>query len=169
MEELILQEAQRILHTNSMGKFKPRIPKNYSQSRKNFLLEKARVEKHFPFFNCSIRGNLIVCNGTIQPIDECDEYKVQIRYRENTNPRVFIKKPKIKPSTEYHMYPDGALCLYDHREEPWTNKMRIHETIIPWVAEWLIYYELWLLSGLWHGKSASHGNGTKVTEAIWNV
>jgi len=152
-----------------MVKFKPRIPRNHSQSRVHFLLEKASIEKHFSCFKCSIRGNLIVCNGTIQPIDESDEYAVQIRYQQNGTPKVFIKKPEIEPSTEYHMYPDGALCLYDHREQPWSNKLRIHETIIPWIAEWLVYYELWLLTGVWYGRSASHGNGTKDIESIWDA
>jgi hypothetical protein len=32
----------------------------------------------------------------------------------------------------------------------------LHETIIPWTAEWLVSYELYLTTGKWLGSSAVH-------------
>jgi len=32
------------------------------------------------------------------------------------------------------------------------------KTIVPWTAEWLFLYELWLETGMWWGLEASHNN-----------
>ena len=29
--------------------------------------------------------------------------------------------------------------------------MSIADTIVPWTAEWLVYYEIWLMTGEWYG------------------
>jgi hypothetical protein len=44
--------------------------------------------------------------------------------------------------------------------------MKIHETIIPWTAEWLVFYELWKISGKWMGPAALHGTDEKIPETI---
>jgi hypothetical protein len=64
------------------------------------------------------------------------------------------------------MYKEGNLCLYDWREMPWRTEMKIHETIIPWTAEWLVFYEIWKLTGSWLGAESSHGVGEKRAEAM---
>ncbi len=32
----------------------------------------------------------------------------------------------------------------------------IDDTIIPWTAEWLVFYELWKDTGTWQGAEAPH-------------
>ncbi len=44
-----------------------------------------------------------------------------------------------------------SLCLYDPRTEDWQPDQLIAETIIPWAAEWLFFYEGWLIDGHWAG------------------
>jgi hypothetical protein len=44
--------------------------------------------------------------------------------------------------------------------------MNIHETIIPWTAEWIVFYEIWRITGQWHGLAAPHGTGEKTPETI---
>ena len=58
------------------------------------------------------------------------------------------------------MYRDDTLCLYDWREQQWQNSWHLHETIVPWAAEWLLYYGLWLLTGKWLGRFAIHSKST---------
>jgi hypothetical protein len=29
--------------------------------------------------------------------------------------------------------------------------MSIADTIVPWTAEWLVHYEIWLMTGEWYG------------------
>ena len=62
------------------------------------------------------------------------------------------------------MYRDGTLCLYDFRVQPWSSWDNIHEKIIPWTAEWLVFYELYLMCGKWLGPEAPHGDGEKEAE-----
>jgi hypothetical protein len=37
------------------------------------------------------------------------------------------------------------------RADEWRNWMRIDQTIVPWTALWLFYFEDWLVSDLWKG------------------
>ena len=66
-------------------------------------------------------------------------------------------EPQISPSASRHMYGNGALCLYKPTEHPWKSSDNIHEKIIPWTAEWLVFYELYLMCGKWLGPEAEHG------------
>ena len=47
------------------------------------------------------------------------------------------------------MYSDGTLCL--HKSGDWTQYMFIADSTVPWAAEWLANYEIWLATGDWHG------------------
>lgn len=72
-----------------------------------------------------------------------------------------IKEPEIAPSASIHMYGDGTLCLYKPKDDPWKPSDNIHEKIIPWTAEWLVFYELYLMCGKWLGPEAEHGTAEK--------
>lgn len=54
-----------------------------------------------------------------------------------------------------HVYKhDGKgtrLCLWFPRQNEWVPQMRLGETYIPWTAEWLNYFEEWLLTDVWAG------------------
>lgn len=130
----------------------------------HFRLEKGRIEKHFPFLACKYRRNCLNCRGQLLPADGCVVYSIQIHYAFGGVPEVWVTDPKIEPSGEYHMYPAGNLCLYDPREMPWRPDMKIHETIIPWTAEWLLFYEIWKISGRWLGAEAIHNLGPKIAQ-----
>lgn len=136
---------------------KKRVPFNYARRRQHFILEIYCIEKYFPFLQCTLRGKRLCCNGSITPIEGCDTYKIRLEYKEGMTPRVYIVDPHIEPDPEYHIYKEGNLCLFDPRESPWSSMMRIHETIIPWTAEWLVFYEIWKLTGKWEGPEAEHG------------
>jgi hypothetical protein len=71
---------------------------------------------------------------------------------------VRIINPHIDPKGAIHIYRDGHLCLYHPKSQPWSGNKNIHETIIPWTAEWLIFYELYLSEGRWLGPEISHGD-----------
>lgn len=44
-----------------------------------------------------------------------------------------------------------SMCLYDPRRGDWQPDLLISETVIPWAAEWLFFYEGWLIDGQWAG------------------
>lgn len=147
-----------------MAKSRLFIFNNDAQEKGHFVAEKLRVERYFPCFQCELQINRLLCRGVITPADGCDSYHIRIYYVQSRIPRVYISRPTIKPSPEYHMYGDGSLCLYDPRETPWSSKLMLHETIIPWTAEWIVFYELWKVTGKWLGPAAPHGPGEKIPD-----
>ena len=44
-----------------------------------------------------------------------------------------------------------SLCLYDPRKDQWGPDRLIADTIVPWAAEWLFFFEGWLIDGHWAG------------------
>lgn len=132
------------------------IPTNKADKYRKVVTEQALLREKFPFLNSRISGLELTCRGRIQPTEHSHSYRVEIRYAPWDSPEVRVIDPKLEFAKDAHMYHNDTLCLYDWREQPWQKSWHLHETIIPWTAEWLIFYELWLLTGKWHGKSAAH-------------
>lgn len=131
---------------------------------RRFVMQKALVEKHFPCFKCQLLHRRLSCEGFITPSDDCSTYKVSISYKQNGVPRVRIREPRIEPSSDIHMYGDGSLCLFQPEETPWKVSNNIHDKIIPWTAEWLVFYELFLICGKWLGPEAPHNLNSKISQ-----
>lgn len=131
-------------------------PVNKAQHYARFVMQKLLVEKYFPAFQCRLNHGVLECKGEIRPTDQSDAYTVRVRYTEWGIPEVRVLKPEIVPNPEIHMYRNGNLCLYHPPTQPWTGMRNLHETIFPWVAEWLIFYELFLIEGKWLGPEVQH-------------
>ncbi len=129
---------------------------NKAAEHAHFALQAPLVEKHFPFLKCGFKRTTLECQGEISPSEFCEPYRVLIRYEKGGVPRVRITRPKIEASTKIHMYLNGSLCLFDPRVSPWKGSYNLHETIIPWTAEWLVFYELYKIHGKWLGPEAPH-------------
>lgn len=142
------------------------IPKSKHDSGKHLVLQKIQMATHFPCFRCSLQHRVLICTGEITPSEGCDTYQIQITLPVGKIPRVRILKPDIVPSIRIHMYPSGDLCLYKPSEQPWMEKDFIHEKIVPWTAEWLVYYELFKITDHWYGPEASHGSEPKEVQKI---
>lgn len=127
-----------------------------SEKYRKSVCEEMLIKKRFPLFDCRIRGKTLVCRGRLKPTENSADYRVEISYEPWGSPAVRILSPKIEPKKELHFYKTGNLCLYDWRNQPWQDKWHLADTIIPWAAEWLLYYEIYLLTGKWIGTSALH-------------
>lgn len=156
--------ASQTLHTVFMAR--PRIHNDYKARYSHFVAQKILVERHFPCFKCDLCRSVLDCQGTITPSDGCSSYSVHISYKQNGVPDVQIRKPIIPQELwgKVHVYPSGKLCLYDPREHPWKWTDNLHEKIIPWTAEWLVFYELFLMCGKWLGPEAPHGVVSKTPQ-----
>jgi hypothetical protein len=90
--------------------------------------------------------------GRLQPCGLSRVYTVQITYTLGRYPIIRILDPQLA-ATETgflpHTYNDNSLCLHDAGQ--WAEDMLIVDTIIPWTAEWLLHYEVWLATGTWLG------------------
>lgn len=90
--------------------------------------------------------------GELQPSPLSETYKVRIEYTLNKRPVIQVLEPKLEsPPGEPlpHTFEGDTLCVYYPGE--WSGDLAIEVTIIPWVSEWLLYYELWLVTGKWLG------------------
>jgi hypothetical protein len=50
-----------------------------------------------------------------------------------------------------HTCAENEPCLFYATYREWSPEMPIAMTIIPWLLEWLLYYEAWLATGEWLG------------------
>lgn len=94
--------------------------------------------------------------GTLQPRESSPAYQVELRYRIGRAPTVKVLRPALAVGAP-HLYGDGTLCLYWTKDWRWSSDQFITKTILPWAADWLHYYELWLDCGKWLGPESPHG------------
>ncbi len=127
-----------------------------AQEQAAFSSQVRRIMKYFPEFQCSSKKNILKCIGSIRPDERSPRYMIEIGYPMGGKPYVSIKSPDTIAKARTHVYIDGFLCLYDPHKMPWQGTNNIHETIIPWIAEWLVFYELFLIEGKWLGPETCH-------------
>lgn len=122
------------------------------------MLQKHYIEKTYDCFRCTVSGRrqTMICKGTLKPLDYIETYEIEIKVKCGVSPRVYVKKPKITYSEEIHMYKDGHLCLYYPWDMVWGSTTSIADYTIPWTNEWILYYELYKISGVWEGPAAPH-------------
>lgn len=126
---------------------------------RKLTVEKGMIESRFPCMSCNevnSRTTKLVCYGHMKPTDDSPSYRLRLEYSVWDKPAVYIEEPEIIPSALIHIYTEGSLCLYYPKETPWQNHLHLSDTVLPWTAEWLVFYELYKLYGVWLGKSASH-------------
>ena len=102
-------------------------------------------------------GNFLTVVSDIQPTPVSRRYTIRIRYRDGDVPKVHVLSPELRlhPGANAlpHIFPGDSLCL--HLPGQWRPTMFIAHTTIPWTSEWLLYYEIWLVTGNWTG--GGHG------------
>ncbi len=116
-------------------------------------LQNLHVAHRFPGFSYLRAGAEVIWQGSLQPREVSPAYLVEVRYRLGRCPSVRVLQPALTPGAP-HLYAGGTLCLYWPNEWAWRSHELVAETIIPWAALWLYYYELWLDTGEWLGPSS---------------
>lgn len=122
----------------------------------NISVQKLNLEKTFPHFSCSLSRNrgkaTLTVIGEIHPTPLSKKYKFKIVYISKNTPEITILTPKLLSiSNEIpipHVFPGNKLCLY---YKDWDSSKLISTYIIPWISEWLYYYEVWHATGEWLG------------------
>lgn len=127
------------------------------------MMQKREIENKFTFLKCRIENDTLVCRGIFQP-ENCNAYNVRIEFRAGCFPQVYIISPEIKPNSDIHIYREGSLCLFYPGDMKWKDTTSIAENTIPWIFEWILFYELYLLTGVWEGEFVPHGDVMAITE-----
>jgi len=119
------------------------------------LKQKKEIEGTYSFLKCRIEDDTLICRGMFQP-DNCAVYDIRIEFRAGCIPQVYILNPSIIPNADIHIYNEGSLCLFYPGDLKWKDTTSIAEYSIPWVYEWILFYELYLLTGKWEGAFVPH-------------
>jgi hypothetical protein len=114
------------------------------------------VKHFFPQFNYKWVGKHGVWTGTLRPCPKSPEYEIKIDYHLGYRPRVFILSPAIAEDAPHRFKDDKSLCLYFPEDGSWSSAKFIADTILPWTAEWLRFYEIWVVTEIWFGPEAPH-------------
>jgi hypothetical protein len=126
--------------------------------RERPIRQLAGMRRAFPQFVPTItRSGGVVWLGTLQPSVESPVYRVRVVHEPGRSPLVFVDSPRPCRDAP-HRYGDGSLCLYWPVEWRWRPAESLAETIVPWTALWLYYYESWQVTGEWSGPSSPHGS-----------
>lgn len=102
------------------------------------------------------RGRL-VWSYESQPTPLSRSYKVRINYHLDEKPEILVTEPNLialagdRRLPHVYQQDPPLLCLYRGKNGDWTPRMRIDETIVPWTALWLFYFEDWLATNEWKG------------------
>lgn len=122
-------------------------------------LQLLSMKRDFPQLQSNLKrakgkSKLIVI-GNIKPTPLSCEYKIRLVYDINSKPDIEILEPELTRNFNGekipHVYPGNKLCLYFPPANEWNSSKLISKYIIPWISEWLLYYEVWLSTGEWLG------------------
>ncbi len=118
-----------------------------------------KMHQNFPDFKYTRENNLPTWKGELRPTPQSPVYRLKIVYKYHKQfakaPKVWVLTPAIHPCAK-HLYSDGSLCLYYPKDRSWTAYKYIADTIVPWAALWLLFYEIWLDTDHWYGPEAPH-------------
>lgn len=135
-----------------------------NENKKNWfpflIVQKALVEKHFDWLDLSIdvKDKSLKGKGVLKIGDKSYFIKLAFspffpfRYD-----KIFIEDKSIKYNDNIHLYAnDLSLCLYHPViDQPILNKIPLFK-MIPWIPEWIVFYEQWKKYGVWLGKEIKH-------------
>jgi len=113
-----------------------------------------------------------VWEGTLRPTEMSELYTVRILYKRNgkTKIKVWVISPQLRVREGEkeipHMYEQDRLCLYYPPAGEWTPLKWIYKTIVPWVCEWLYYYEIWHVTGEWLGGGIHEEANTDIEGSV---
>ncbi len=105
----------------------------------------------------TLHAGRLVWRYTASPTPLSRDYQLRIDFRQGDVPQVFVEVPDLVELADGRQLPHvydqkpTRLCLYLPRTREWSGWMRLDQTIVPWAALWLFYFEEWLGSDDWKG------------------
>ena len=110
----------------------------------------------FPNGEVKATHNELRWRGELSPDEYSRTYVVEMRYRRDEKPLVWVRTPDLHPLTGGrrlpHVYDDELqqLCLFFPRCGLWHPARALSQTILPWTCYWLRLFELWIVTDDWH-------------------
>lgn len=134
-----------------------------NEQRKNWYLflsiEKYLVEKCFDWIKLEmdIKNKSLYGKGILNI--EGKKYEVLLSYSPFNKfryDRIYIKDSTLEYNRRIHVYSDLSLCLYHPIiDKPVFKTIPLYR-MIPWISEWIIFYEQWKKYGVWLNDEIKH-------------
>ncbi|MFC5606088.1 hypothetical protein [Variovorax soli] len=114
----------------------------------------------FPDATVRHSGRTLLFKAEIAPGEFGRLYQCLLKVKPDCQqPDVIVLEPDLQvlaggrkiPHTYAYEGKGTRLCLWWPRGRDWIPTMKMADTFIPWTAEWLYYFELWLTTGEWSG------------------
>jgi hypothetical protein len=111
-----------------------------------------------------LRAGRLTWRYTTTPSPIGRDYQIRIDFRQGDRPQTFVEEPDLHALAGGrripHLYQQKPpkLCLYLPNTQEWRGWMRLDQTIVPWVALWLFYFEEWVASDDWKGGGMHPGD-----------
>lgn len=127
--------------------------------RISFAQQAMHLLKEYPESKCTLCCGKLIWSGEIRPSPLSRAYKIRIECLGfHRRPKVILYGDHIdgieKRDFPHHFEIDRkksevVLCL--HMPYEYDYRAWIADTIIPWIQEWLYFYEIWLATAEWCG------------------
>ncbi len=136
------------------------IRKGHQKNWDVFLsVQKSLVEKYFDWIGLTIcaKDKALLGKGILRLNGK--SYTILISYSPfhyHRYDRIFIFDRSIKYHRDIHLYSDLSLCLYHPVIDQASFQKIPLLKMIPWVTEWIVFYEQWKKYGVWLGKEIKH-------------
>lgn len=119
------------------------------------------MQSRYPELRARVqRQRSIVWEGPWTPDDLGGRYLIRVSYKQGFRPRIAIVEPPLRLAPGHDKLPHtygGQTDICVHRPEEWHKGLLIADTIMPWISQWLYFYEIWAVTGKWIGKG-THPN-----------
>ena len=135
------------------------------------IQQKIALTRRYPCSTCRLVRNVLTWKAKISPTSLSRTYDATLIYNGYPPPKVYISGESLRkldaPSFPHRYEIDVArnrvrICLYYRDGLDYSKPFS--ETLVPWIAEWLFHYEIWLATGQWSG-GGLHPPGGKKTSA----
>lgn len=99
-----------------------------------------------------VDGGRLTWTVELTPTPLSVTYTVRLEYQPGDRPVVTVVDPPLQRRDGEllpHVFEGDKLCL-DFADFDDTKHL-IADLLIPWVSDWLYHYEMWFITGDWHG------------------
>ncbi len=140
------------------------------------IQQKVSLCANYADSSCVIKNDSLLWSAKIKPTPLSKEYSVIMTYKMKKNPKIWIigdELDKLDSPDFPHKYDISAkdkyvrICLYRYSEFDSTKYLA--NTIVPWIIEWLYYYELWLTTGNWLGGGEHPSSGVNKNDFVESI
>jgi hypothetical protein len=130
-----------------------------TRKRLSAIQQLLALRSRYPHGDARLSRGGLSWTGTLQPSSASIAYTVRIEHRDGRRLHVFVVAPPLASPARGplpHTFGPNEMCLYYPGEfDP--DREFIADVIVPWASEWLLFHELWLITGEWHGGGVHPG------------